>query len=60
MNSLKFFSLLKRIQVHSTFLGLAIDIHKPLDLLRGSYLEKLFWHVANTIDSLNASIPSDR
>ena len=31
----------------------------PLLHSGGSYSEKLFWHVANTIDSLNASIPSN-
>ena len=43
------------IQVNSTFMGLAIDIDNPL-----AYSEKLFWRVSNTIDSLNASIPSNR
>ena len=48
------------IQVNSTFMCIAIDIDNPLASLGGgSYSEKLFWHVANTIDSLNASIPSD-
>ena len=53
---------MNRIQVNSTFMGLAIDIDNPLSSLGGggSYLEKLFWHVANTIDSFNASIPSNR
>ena len=34
-------------------------VEAPLLRLGASYSEKLFWHVTNKIDSLNASIPSN-
>ena len=38
----------------------AIDIDNPLALLGGFLLfGEIIWYVANTIDSLNASIPSN-
>ena len=52
INSLKCFRPLNRIQVNFPSMGLANDIDDPLALVRGgSYLENLFWHVANTIDT---------